>query len=99
MVQSVASAEPELKKWTGANPAPAIELKTLDGHPFKLEQLRGKVVLVNFWATWCVPCVEEMPSIQKLRQQMAGAPFEVVAVNLAEGEPRIREFLKKVPLD
>src|SRR5262249_35766175 len=98
MLQSVASAEPELKPWTGANPAPAIELKTLDGQPFRLEQLRGKVVIVNFWATWCEPCVEEMPSMQKLRTRLAGAPFEIVAVNNEEGEPRIRKFLQKVPL-
>jgi thiol-disulfide isomerase/thioredoxin len=95
----VASAEPELQPWTGANPAPPIELKTLDGRPFQLQELRGKVVLVNFWATWCEPCVEEMPSIQKLRARLANAPFEVVAVNHQEGEARIRGFLKKVPLD
>ena len=98
-LHAVASAEPGLKAWTGANPAPAIELKTLDGQPFRLEQLRGKVVLVNFWATWCEPCIEEMPSMQKLRNRLAGAPFEIVAVNHQEGEPRIRNFLKKVPLD
>jgi thiol-disulfide isomerase/thioredoxin len=95
----VASAGPELKRVSTDNPAPPIELKTFDGQPFKLEQLRGKVVLVNFWATWCEPCVEEMPSIQKLRTQLRNAPFEVVAVNLQEGEARIRGFLQKVPLD
>ena len=94
----VASAEPELQPWTGANPAPAIELKTLDGRPFQLEELRGKVVLVNFWATWCEPCVEEMPSIQKLRARLASASFEVVAINYQEGEARIRGFLRKMPL-
>lgn len=99
LTTSVASAEPGLKPWTGANPAPPIELKTLDGQPFTLEQMRGKVVLVNFWATWCEPCVEEMPSMQKLRARLAGKPFEVIAVNHQEGEPRIRGFLKKVPLD
>jgi thiol-disulfide isomerase/thioredoxin len=98
-VQGAANAAPELKPWTGANPAPPIELYTIDGKPFNLEQLRGKVVLVNFWATWCEPCVEEMPSMQRLRAQLAGAPFEVVAVNHEEGEARIRGFLKKVPLD
>jgi len=98
-VQGVANGAPELKPWTGANPAPPIELYTIDGKPFNLEQLRGKVVLVNFWATWCEPCVAEMPSMQKLRAQLAGAPFEVVAVNHEEGEARIRGFLQKVPLD
>jgi thiol-disulfide isomerase/thioredoxin len=98
-VCSAANSEPELKPWTGANPAPPIEVKTLDGKPFQLQELRGKVVLVNFWATWCKPCVEEMPSIQKLRTQLRNAPFEVVAVNHQEGETRIRGFLEKVPLD
>jgi peroxiredoxin len=95
----VASAEPGLKRLSSADPAPPIELKTFEGHPFTLEQLRGKVVLVNFWATWCEPCVEEMPSMQKLRTQLRNAPFEVVAVNHQEGEARIRGFLQKVPLD
>jgi len=90
--------QPQLKPWTGANPAPDIDLKTLDGQPFRLHQMRGKVVLVNFWATWCEPCVEEMPSLQKLRDRFARAPFEIIAVNLQEGEPRIRGFLKKVPV-
>jgi thiol-disulfide isomerase/thioredoxin len=94
-----ANAEPALKNWTGPNPAPSIDLNTLDGQPFRLERLRGKVVLVNFWATWCEPCVEEMPSMQKLRNLLANAPFEIVAVNHQEGEARIRGFLQKVPLD
>jgi thiol-disulfide isomerase/thioredoxin len=94
-----ASAEPKLKPWDGANPPPSIDLKTLDGQPFTLGQLRGKVVIVNFWATWCEPCVEEMPSMQKLRTHLAGQPFEIVAVNHQEGEARIRSFLKKVPLE
>jgi thiol-disulfide isomerase/thioredoxin len=96
---SLAIAEPELRRWDGVDPPPPIELKTLDGKPFALSQLRGKVVLVNFWATWCEPCVEEMPSIQKLRARLAGQPFEVVAVNHQEGEAKIRAFLQKVPLE
>jgi thiol-disulfide isomerase/thioredoxin len=95
----LARAEPELQPWTSADPAPAIDLKTLDGQPFRLEELRGKVVLVNFWATWCEPCIEEMPSMQRLRAHLAGAPFEIVAVNDQEGESKIRAFLKRVPLD
>jgi len=98
-LHAVANAEPGLALWTGPNPAPAIELKTLDGQPFRLQQLQGKVVLVNFWATWCGPCVEEMPSMQKLRKHLAAAPFEIVAVNSEEGEPKIRKFLQKVPVD
>jgi len=56
-------------------------------------------VLVNFWATWCGPCVQEMPSIQRLKEKLAGRPFAVLAVNLDEPESRIRNFLAKVAVD
>jgi thiol-disulfide isomerase/thioredoxin len=55
-------------------------------------------VLVNFWATWCDPCREEMPSIDRLRASMQGKPFEVLAVNLAEPPSRIRSYLEKMPV-
>ena len=83
----------------GPRGAPPLELRTLDGQPLALADLRGKVVLVNFWATWCEPCVEEMPSLQRLRDRLGAARCEVLAVNYQEGEPRIRAFLQKVPLD
>jgi cytochrome c biogenesis protein CcmG, thiol:disulfide interchange protein DsbE len=91
-------AQSELRPWTGVPEAPPIELKTLEGQPLSLAELRGKIVVVNFWATWCEPCIEEMPSLQRLRQALAGEPFEILAVNYQEGEPRIRAFLQKVAL-
>jgi len=93
-----ARAQAVLQPWTGPAAAPEIELRTIDGLPFNLAELGGKVVLVNFWATWCEPCVEEMPSLQRLRDKLGPARFEVLAVNYQEGEPRIRTFLQKVPL-
>jgi cytochrome c biogenesis protein CcmG, thiol:disulfide interchange protein DsbE len=57
------------------------------------------VVLVNFWATWCEPCREEMPSMNRLRASLAGRPFEILAVNLGEPETRVERFLEKLPLD
>jgi thiol-disulfide isomerase/thioredoxin len=77
--------------------APQIALRKLDGTNADLSSERGKVVLVNFWATWCVPCREEMPSIERLRASLEGRPFVVLAVNLAEPESRIRKFLETVP--
>jgi len=56
-------------------------------------------VLVNFWATWCEPCRNEMPSIRELRDALAGKPFEVLAVNLAEPESRIERFMQQTPFD
>lgn len=55
-------------------------------------------MLVNFWATWCVPCREEMPSLERLRASLEGRRFVVLAVNLAEPETRIRRFLESVPV-
>jgi len=55
-------------------------------------------VLVNFWATWCEPCRDEMPSIQKLKEKFADQPFDVLAVNVDEPEARVRAFLEKTPL-
>jgi thiol-disulfide isomerase/thioredoxin len=90
-----AVAQP-LKAWSG--PTPALNLADLEGRRHDLAAYRGKVVLINFWATWCEPCRDEMPSIERLRASLEGRPFAVLAVNLAEPEPRIRRFLDAVPL-
>jgi thiol-disulfide isomerase/thioredoxin len=87
----------ELKPWAGVV-TPALALSDLEGKPHKLADYRGKVVLVNFWATWCTPCRDEMPSIERLRASLEGRPFVVLAVNLAEPESRIRKFLEAVPV-
>jgi thiol-disulfide isomerase/thioredoxin len=91
-----ASAQ-ELKPWTGGA-TPALELADMKGARHRLADYRGKVVLVNFWATWCVPCRDEMPSIERLRASLDGQRFAVLAVNLAEPESRIQKFLDAVPL-
>ena len=83
-----------LSEWKGPPAAPPIELFTPDGAPFTLASLRGKVVLVNFWATWCEPCVTEMPSLQRLRDQLAPR-FEVLGVNYQEGPARIKAFVDR----
>jgi cytochrome c biogenesis protein CcmG, thiol:disulfide interchange protein DsbE len=88
----------QLRPWTGG-PTPSLALQTLGGKTVRIEDYRGKVVLINFWATWCEPCRDEMPSMNKLRAAFAGRPFEVLAVNLGEGESRIKRFLEQVPLD
>jgi thiol-disulfide isomerase/thioredoxin len=77
---------------------PPLILSDLEGKPHRLADYRGKAVLVNFWATWCVPCRDEMPSIERLRASLEGRRFVVLAVNLAEPESRIRKFLEAVPV-
>ncbi len=87
----------ELKPWSGGA-TPSLALRDLQGKEHKLADYRGKVVVLNFWATWCDPCREEMPSMQRLQDKLAGKPFAILAVDFGEGAPRINEFLKKVPV-
>lgn len=87
-----------LEPWTGGSVAP-FTLNDIDGKAHDLSSYHGKVVLVNFWATWCEPCRQELPSIQRLREKLAGKPFVVFAVNVDEPEARIRTFLKQTNLN
>ncbi len=76
--------------------APDFRLQTLDGRNVSLAELRGKVVMVHFWATWCPPCVEEIPSIDRLTRSLAGQDVAVLAVSVDEGgAPAVSDFLKK----
>ena len=76
-------------------PAPEIVVNGLNGSPLKLSDLKGKVVLLNFWATWCPPCREEIPSMIKLNKAMTGKPFQMVAVSIDEGgKPAIESFFQ-----
>ena len=88
----------DLRPW-GGGPTPALELTALSGGSHRLADYRGKVVLINFWATWCTPCREEMPSIGELKKKLAGRPFVVLAVNVDEPESRVGKFLEQLPLD
>lgn len=89
----------KLHPYRGDKRPPELNLKDLASNAFNLENTRGKVVLVNFWATWCGPCVEEVPSLSRLVDKMKGKPFEVVAVNIGEDPETIREFVRSIPVN
>jgi thiol-disulfide isomerase/thioredoxin len=91
---ALAMAEQPLRDW-GGKPTPPLALTDLAGKPVDLARLRGRVVLVNFWATWCEPCIAEMPSIARLEAKLHGRPFQVLAVNYGESKAKIEAFLKK----
>ena len=75
--------------------APDFSLKDLSGHDLRLSDLKGKVVLLNFWATWCPPCREEVPSLVSLNAQMTGKNFQMVTASIDEGgKEAIQEFFK-----
>ena len=72
--------------------APDFILEDMDGKKRRFSDLRGKVVLVNFWATWCPPCRREMPSIERLSHALKGTDFEILAVNVAENLDTVFSF-------
>ncbi len=79
--------------------APAFTLKNLQGDRVKLSDYRGKLVLLNFWATWCMPCRQEMPSMEQLRQIYGERGLVILAVSTDEGgESRIRNFARRLKL-
>ncbi len=90
---------PSLYPIKGFPEPPPLRLKTLDGRDVNLEELKGEVVLVNFWATWCAPCIEEIPSLTRLVRRLQGKPFRVLAVNIGEQPEAIRRFLARIPVN
>jgi len=76
-----------------------LDLVSARGKHFVRDNYKGKVTVVNFWATWCPPCVEEIPSLNNLRKEMKGKPFELISVNYAEDRQRVEKFLKQVDVD
>ncbi|HKK05230.1 MAG TPA: TlpA disulfide reductase family protein [Gammaproteobacteria bacterium] len=89
----------ELKPFHGDPHPQTLRLHDAKGHLHVIDHYRGRVTVVNFWASWCSPCVKEIPSLNRLRKAMRGEPFKLVSVNYAEGAKAIRDFLDKVDVD
>ena len=77
-------------------PAPDFELKTIDGKSYRLSDLKGKAIMINFFATWCPPCRAEMPALQEAFAEYESQGFLVLAVNLNETSVAIRAFQDKL---
>lgn len=78
---------------------PDLAFEDGDGKPRKLSEWRGRTVLVNLWATWCVPCRKEMPALDRLQGELGGPDFEVVAINIDTRDPdKPKAFLKESAL-
>ena len=76
--------------------APEFSLAGLDGKQVRLSDLRGKIVLVHFWATWCPPCVEELPTLDAVSRELPGSDFQVLAVSVDQGGAQtVGSFLQR----
>ncbi len=80
------------------SPAPHFQLSTLEGTPATISDYRGKVVLLNFWATWCKPCLEEMPEIQAAYEEFKDRDFIVLGINFGEKPEKAALLVKKMGL-
>ncbi len=96
--RKIIDAVPGLKKYT-IKTTPPLVLNDLADKSHRLENYRGKVVLVSFWASWCTPCIKEMPSMNRLNKMLKGKPFSILGVNIGEEKSVITQFLKRTKVD
>ena len=94
-----ADAHAQDARWIAdGNLAPALALRDAEGREVDIGALKGRMVIVNFWATWCAPCVAEMPSLQALAKRLGNTKATVLGVNYHESAQKIREFQERVPV-
>jgi len=94
------TAVPELlQSYPGNPPAPTLALQDTEGKHYDLNEHHGKVIVLNFWATWCPPCVEEIPSLGRLQKAFSEEELLVWSVNIGENKKDIDTFLSMVPAD
>ncbi len=79
-------------------PAPAFTLATLDGRQEALSEFKGQVVMINFWATWCGPCQQEMPLLDQMYRKYKPAGFTLIGVNIDKDAPPVKELLARKPV-
>ena len=97
-IQPIQANDMLMDPMPAANPAPDFNLMGMDGDTHTLDDLKGKFVLVNFWATWCNPCKVEMPLLEKLHQTLKSEKFTVLGLHVGPGPENIEEFKKLMPI-
>ncbi|WP_455201515.1 TlpA family protein disulfide reductase [Kaarinaea lacus] len=88
-----------MKKFKGNFLPYPIDLKDAANNHYQRDSYEGQITIINFWATWCPPCVEEIPSLNRLKDKMRDIPFELVSINYAESAATVTEFLQKVDVN
>ena len=91
-------SEPVLKHYQGKQNI-QLKLNTFDDKLMDISKYKGRVILLNFWASWCRPCVKEIPSLVRLQQQFDHDDFNIITINVGESKEQIVEFMKKVKLE
>ena len=96
---TITSEARTLTDYPSNNPPASLSLQDLNGHTHKLKNYKGEVVLINFWGSWCPPCVEELPSLQRLENKLKYLGFTVLAVNVNQTRTSVSRFLKGLQID
>lgn len=89
----------DVTPWPDRKAVPQLQAQDLQGKTWRLADLRGKAVLINFWASWCAPCQAEMPSLQALARAQGPDALVVLAVNFKESAPVAQRFVQRTGLD
>jgi len=89
----------KLKPYHGSVQPLAFSLQDIHGRRVHRNHFKGKVTVINFWASWCHPCIKEIPSLNRLRKKMQGKKFELISINYAESAERIRHFMQQVAVN
>lgn len=87
-----------LTPWPAGQPSPSLAVTDLQGQRWQWTDLRGRAVLINFWASWCEPCLAEMPALQQLAREQGSDRLVVLTVNFKEPESRIQRFVQQTGL-
>ncbi len=95
VTEEVAPSTPEQATNPNAVPAPDFTLQTLDGESVSLSDYRGKLVMINFWASWCPPCNSEMPDLQSYYEQHKDEDFIILGVNYQDTPDKVQAFVEK----